>query len=413
VDTLSDKKITRLVATHSTTRVYELEDGNWLVARNGTVAWRDNNPGNLKFEFKGSADSTVHSHRSKEKALESARSHYDGIVDLDQWGNAIFESYEAGRSAQKKLLLGNGMADKTVDDLVKAYSKADYSGATHYAHQASVIYATAEAEGHDLRGKKVEDMTTAEVDALADGVAKAESWRVGTTKVSQALTDTELTEALHSQKPAATRLYRQGDHGEVVGRFQQELATLGFTSATGQAIKPDGDFGPRTKEAVIAFQKAHALTPDGVIGHDTAAALKQATLQQSALTTLTLDNPQHPGHPIYRQALTGVCNLDEAQGRATDFRSYNLSGALALAARNGGLERIDQVMLSDDASRAFAVQNSPPLRQFAHVGVVAGISTPLAQSSTDWMQFQAPSMQQAQAPTRQAVQAPQVASPSM
>ena len=86
MDTLSDKKITRLVATQGTTRVYELEDGNWLAAHGGTVAWRNNNPGNLKFEFKGSADSSVHSHRSKEKALESAQSHYDGVVDLDGRG---------------------------------------------------------------------------------------------------------------------------------------------------------------------------------------------------------------------------------------------------------------------------------------------------------------------------------------
>ena len=401
MDTLSDKKITRLVATQGKTRVYELEDGNWLTAHGGTVAWRNNNPGNLKFEFKDSADSSVHSHRSKEKALESAQSHYDGVVDLDQWGNAVFESYEAGRSAQKKLLLGDNMADKTVDDLVKAYSKADYSGKTHYAHQASVIYATAEAEGQDLHGKKVKDMTTAELDALADGVAKAESWKAGTTKVTPPLTDAELKEALRNQKPVAVHLYRQGDRGEAVGRFQQELATLGYTAADGQAIKPDRDFGHRTKEAVMSFQKAHALTPDGVIGKDTAAALKQAVLQKSALTALTLDNSQHPGHPLFQQALTGIGQLDQAQGRATDFRSYNLSGALAVAARKEGLERIDQVLLSKDASRAIAVQGDmhSPLRRFADVDVVSGISTPLAQSSTDWSLFQAPEKQNVQAPT--------------
>lgn len=416
MDTLSDKKITRLVATQGTTRVYELEDGHWLAAHGGTVAWRNNNPGNLKFEFKGSADSSVHSHRSKEKALESAQSHYDGVVDLDQWGNAVFESYEAGRSAQKKLLLGDNMADKTVDDLVKAYSKADYSGKTHYDHQASVIYATAEAEGQDLHGKKVKDMTTAELDALADGVAKAESWKAGTTKVTPPLTDAELKEALRNQKPVAVHLYRQGDHGEAVGRFQKELATLGYTAADGEAIKPDRDFGHRTKEAVMSFQKAHALTPDGVIGKDTAAGLAQAVLQKSALTALTLDNSQHPGHPMFQQALAGVGQLDRAQGRATDFRSYNLSGALAVAARKEGLERIDQVLLSKDASRAIAVQGDmhSPLRRFADVDVLSGINRPLAQSSTDWSLFQAPGRQNVQAPTPLMQSADvQLAQPSM
>ncbi len=79
----------------------------------------------------------------------------------------------------------------------------------------------------------------------------------------------------------------------------------------------------------------------------------------------------------------------------------NLSGALALAARKEGLERIDQVILSEDASRAIAVQGDArsPMRRFANVDVVSGINTPLAQSSTDWSQLQGPAVQNMQAPT--------------
>lgn len=51
MDTLSDKKISRLAGTQGTTRVYEMDDGQWLTAKEGTVSWRNNNPGNLKFEF--------------------------------------------------------------------------------------------------------------------------------------------------------------------------------------------------------------------------------------------------------------------------------------------------------------------------------------------------------------------------
>ncbi len=78
MDVVSDKKVTRLAATEGKTRVYELQDRNWLKAADGTVAWRNNNPGNLKFEYTGSADSTVHTHLTKEKALEAAQSRYDG-----------------------------------------------------------------------------------------------------------------------------------------------------------------------------------------------------------------------------------------------------------------------------------------------------------------------------------------------
>jgi GH25 family lysozyme M1 (1,4-beta-N-acetylmuramidase) len=38
-------------------------------------------------------------------------------------------------------------------------------------------------------------------------------------------------------------------------------------------LKADGFFGPRTRDAVVAFQRAHGLTPDGVVGPRTAKAL--------------------------------------------------------------------------------------------------------------------------------------------
>ncbi|ODV15368.1 MAG: hypothetical protein ABT19_09535 [Rhodanobacter sp. SCN 68-63] len=199
---------------------------------------------------------------------------------------------------------------------------------------------------------------------------------------------------------------RKGHHGAEVEQLQTSLRQLGYTDDRGQPLNPDGDFGPSTLNAVKAFQRDHGLSDDGIAGAGTQRALmhealQHINLQKSALTALTLDHSQHPGHPMFQQALAGVGQLDQAQGRATDFRSYNLSGALALAARKEGLERIDQVLLSKDASRAIAVQGDmhSPLRRFADVDVVSGISTPLAQSSTDWSQFQVPEKQNVQAPT--------------
>lgn len=55
---------------------------------------------------------------------------------------------------------------------------------------------------------------------------------------------------------------KMGDSGEEVKRLQAALK-----------IVMDGDFGPATKAAVIAFQKKHGLYPDGVVGRNSWAAL--------------------------------------------------------------------------------------------------------------------------------------------
>ncbi|HVQ35949.1 MAG TPA: peptidoglycan-binding protein [Pyrinomonadaceae bacterium] len=60
---------------------------------------------------------------------------------------------------------------------------------------------------------------------------------------------------------------RQGSKGDAVKTMQQQLATLGY------AIAADGNFGPGTRKAVVAFQGKKGLTNDGVCGPSTWAAL--------------------------------------------------------------------------------------------------------------------------------------------
>lgn len=56
---------------------------------------------------------------------------------------------------------------------------------------------------------------------------------------------------------------RQGAKGEIVEFLQKLLTRNEFRVAV------DGDFGPRTKEAVVAFQRRHQLTVDGIVGPQT------------------------------------------------------------------------------------------------------------------------------------------------
>ncbi len=72
-------------------------------------------------------------------------------------------------------------------------------------------------------------------------------------------------------------LLRKGDNNEQVKLLQQKLG-----------IDPIGNFGPKTEEAVKAFQTKHGLTPDGIVGDGTWAKIMNegsvapAPVQQSA-----------------------------------------------------------------------------------------------------------------------------------
>ncbi|WP_168206220.1 peptidoglycan-binding protein [Labrenzia sp. PHM005] len=68
----------------------------------------------------------------------------------------------------------------------------------------------------------------------------------------------------------ATKVLRIGDQGIAVENLQKSLVRLGHP------LLIDGDFGPKTRHAVQAFQRSHDLTPDGVVGARTRVALKRA-----------------------------------------------------------------------------------------------------------------------------------------
>ena len=58
--------------------------------------------------------------------------------------------------------------------------------------------------------------------------------------------------------------------GDDVKMLQRALEKRGFSVG---ASGIDGSYGPATKRAVTAFQKANGLTADGIVGRKTAEAL--------------------------------------------------------------------------------------------------------------------------------------------
>ena len=65
--------------------------------------------------------------------------------------------------------------------------------------------------------------------------------------------------------------------GEETRRAQQRLLDLGFWLS-----EADGDYGLTTRQAVMAFQKYHGLTTDGVLGGETARVLSETTVRPVA-----------------------------------------------------------------------------------------------------------------------------------
>lgn len=77
--------------------------------------------------------------------------------------------------------------------------------------------------------------------------------------------------AVPDELPSNRPTLRHGDHGTDVRILQTDLHDLRF-----HVGKIDGDFGNRTRAAVLAFQADNGLTTDGIVGPRTWAALAVA-----------------------------------------------------------------------------------------------------------------------------------------
>ena len=154
------------------------------------------------------------------------------------------------------------------------------------------------------------------------------------------------------------------------------------------------------------------------VGHDIADGVHAVEAKaQGAWNTLThpgtwfehdkpgvsLDHTAHPDHPLFKQAREAVHELDRAHGRHPDVASENVAGSLVVKARQEGLERIDKAVLSDDASRIYAVQGTAdsPLKRMAEMPTEQAASTSVAESSVQWQQAAQQAQQQAQVASQQ------------
>lgn len=71
-----------------------------------------------------------------------------------------------------------------------------------------------------------------------------------------------------SLRPASLPLLRQGSTGRAVMLLQ-----LLLWAATGIVLEPDGEFGPLTLRALLAFQRSEQIEADGIAGDETWSSL--------------------------------------------------------------------------------------------------------------------------------------------
>lgn len=143
-----------------------------------------------------------------------------------------------------------------------------------------------------------------------------------------------------------------GEKGAEVRAMQIALDRLGYKDAAGHALAADGIFGPRTLEALQAFQRDHGLTGKGIDGPLTQRALLEAS---AALVTA----PSHPQHALFEQTLRKVEEAERARGIAPGPHSERLAAALTTELVREGITRVDRVEFNRDGSLIRAVQVSP------------------------------------------------------
>jgi len=117
--------------------------------------------------------------------------------------------------------------------------------------------------------------TVAEVTAFqkaaglkADGIAGTKTLQALAARSGSSTSSSSSSTAPGTFDAPSTTL-KPADTGAQVQLLQRELNGLGYTVGT-----IDGTYGPATVSAVKAFQQANGLTPDGVVGSKTLAALR-------------------------------------------------------------------------------------------------------------------------------------------
>ncbi|MDR6843254.1 peptidoglycan-binding domain-containing protein [Pseudoxanthomonas sacheonensis] len=179
----------------------------------------------------------------------------------------------------------------------------------------------------------------------------------------------------------SNEILKHGEKGESIRQLQDTLNNFGYRDKDGRALREDGGFGDRTKEAVQAYQQAHGLKADGVVGPQTLEALKKS--KEAPL----LSDPKHPDNALYQQAVKGLEQLGPNTFKNRQ-ELENAAGATVFDAKASGLTRIDHVLQSTNGTGLFAVQGAPndPAHNRVHLDKAQAAAEPIEKSTAQVQQ---------------------------
>src|SRR5258708_8035243 len=135
---------------------------------------------------------------------------------------------------------------------------------------------------------------------------------------------------------------KEGSRGDDVTSLQTKLAAKGFRPG---AI--DGDFGPGTEAAVLAFQQSAGLLADGIVGAQTAQALgfEAATLppaQGMPNITVAIASKMVPGAPLGNIGANLPLVMDELNLAGLTAQSIVLAAIATVGVETGRFAPISE-----------------------------------------------------------------------